>query len=135
MLEQPNCPNLYWALTNLPEPFITCKTALEGERLTLWEFIRDLDSTRPMKHGKIKKFVDRLVEFVDAADSPLQAGGGVRGYLAAQVRRTRRGWPQARERLVASGLSAELVGMFPAVQVILLEETRELRARLTRLPS
>ena len=38
MLEQPGCPNLYWALTNLPDPFISIRTGIEGERLTLWAF-------------------------------------------------------------------------------------------------
>src|SRR5262249_22604830 len=64
LLEQPNCPNLYWALTNLPAPFVTCKTALEGERLTLWAFTRELDATAPMGADKIKKFVDRLEKLI-----------------------------------------------------------------------
>ena len=45
MLEQPGCPNLYWALTNLPDPLVSIKTGLEGERLTIWGCTRDLDST------------------------------------------------------------------------------------------
>ena len=31
MLEQPGCPNLYWALTNLPNPFISLDKGNEGE--------------------------------------------------------------------------------------------------------
>ena len=32
MLNQPGCPNLYWALTNLPSPLISLRTGIEGER-------------------------------------------------------------------------------------------------------
>ena len=42
MLEQveewistPNSPNLYWPLTNLPQPFIELRKAYEGERLII----------------------------------------------------------------------------------------------------
>ena len=27
LLEQPDCPNFYWALTDLPDPFISLRTA------------------------------------------------------------------------------------------------------------
>ena len=33
MLQQPGCPNLYWALTNLPDPLIPLRTGMEGERV------------------------------------------------------------------------------------------------------
>jgi hypothetical protein len=35
MLEQPGCPNLYWALTNLPTPMVPLDRGLEGERLLI----------------------------------------------------------------------------------------------------
>ena len=61
LLQQPGCPNLYWALTNLPDPFLSCKTALEGERLTIWGFSREIDATAPIQRPTaIKKFIDRL---------------------------------------------------------------------------
>ena len=33
MLEQPGCPNLYWALTNLPNPLVSLDKGMEGERV------------------------------------------------------------------------------------------------------
>ena len=35
MLEQPGCPNLYWALTNLPSPLVPLDRGIEGERLLI----------------------------------------------------------------------------------------------------
>ena len=33
MLEQPGCPNLYWALTTLPSPLISLDKGMDGERV------------------------------------------------------------------------------------------------------
>ena len=60
MLEQPGCPNLYWALTNLPDPFISIKTGLDGERLSIWAFTRDLTLQAPMSAEQIKKVHRRV---------------------------------------------------------------------------
>jgi len=48
MLQQPGCPNLYWALTNLPSPFISLEKGLEGERMMILTELRDLDDKTPM---------------------------------------------------------------------------------------
>ena len=55
MIQQPECPNLYWALTNLPDPIVPLKRGLEGERLTLWAFTSALDSTRPMMPSRSRR--------------------------------------------------------------------------------
>jgi hypothetical protein len=127
LLEQPNCPNLYWALTNLPEPFITCKTALEGERLTLWEFTRELDSTAPMGADALKKFIDR-VDRILAEGPPNSTNSKVRAYLSAQTKDEKK-LAAAHARLVRTGLPEHILKTFPADQVILLDEARELQAR------
>jgi hypothetical protein len=131
MLELPDCPNLYWALTNLPEPFISIKTGLEGERLTIWGFTRELDSTAPMGSDEIKRFIERL-EKLFGANSPITANGGVRGYLAAHTKDEKK-LAAASKRLVESQLPDALLKTFPADQVILLDEVRELRARFDEI--
>src|SRR5207237_7116098 len=47
MLEQPGCPNLYWALTNLPTPLIPLDKGMEGERVLIAGEFRDLDASAP----------------------------------------------------------------------------------------
>src|SRR5207248_7742508 len=48
MLEQPGCPNLYWALTNLPSPLISLDKGLEGERVLILAELAGLSDTDPM---------------------------------------------------------------------------------------
>src|SRR5207247_1651118 len=49
LLQRPDAPNLYWALTSLPRPFIGLHEAMEQERsfvLQLVPALRDADKTR-----------------------------------------------------------------------------------------
>jgi hypothetical protein len=131
MLEQPGCPNLYWALTNLPDPLVSMKTGMEGERLTIWGFTRELYRTTPMSAEQIKKFID-LNDKLISASSPNTVNGGLKGYLAARTKDAQK-LAAARKRLVDSGLPEASVKTFPPDQVILLDEERELRARFDEL--
>jgi hypothetical protein len=131
LLEQPGCPNLYWALTNLPDPFISIKTGLEGERLTLWAFSRDLDSIAPMSAEEIKKFIDRI-EKLFGEEAAFKANGGIKGYLAARIKDPQK-MAAAQKRLVEFGIPEARVGVLPPEQIILLDEERELRVRYDEL--
>jgi hypothetical protein len=120
MLQQPGCPNLYWALTNLPSPLVSPEKALEGERMFLDAELRDLDAKNPMTPEQLKKlvaYIDRLLE-VGKEDKTTRAWLDERNkdekYLA-----------EARRRLVEYGLSAERLAKFPADQVLLLDEKRK----------
>ncbi len=127
MLNQPGCPNLYWALTNLPSPLISLRTGIEGERaLSLSEF-SDLDDAKPISAGQIRKFVERMEKLL-GDEEPIKSAKGVRGWLDAQVKDEAK-VAAARRRLVENGLPAERVGRFPAEQVVLLNEKREYEVR------
>ena len=126
MLEQPGCPNLYWALTNLPKPLIRIDKGMEGERVSvLWVF-RDLDEIAPMSEEHIKRVAANYKLLADAADSnpdkTLQAWLEARTKNAGEV-------SAARRRLVVNGLPEQRLLSFPASQVILLDQKRECEAR------
>src|SRR4029077_8029016 len=55
MLEQPGCPNLYWALTHLPNPLVPLEKGLEGERMLIQAEMHELDNNAPMSTDQIKK--------------------------------------------------------------------------------
>ena len=111
LLEQPDCPNLYWALTNLPDPLISLGPGMAGERMMVKSVFRDLDRAAPMSARQIKEFIeplDRLL-FEFAQKKP---PGGIRGYLAEQAKDQKK-MAAARKRLVDSGLSEAAVKTFP----------------------
>ena len=127
MLEQPGCPNLYWALTNLPIPLVSLDKGTEGER---WEFLaefRDLDDSAPMSADQIKRFIAHMDKLISGQPDQAQGAAGVAGR-ADQGRGDAS--IAARHRLVEYGLPEERLLRFPADQVILLDEKREYEVRL-----
>jgi hypothetical protein len=128
LIQQPGCPNLYWALTNLPSPLVPLEKGFQGERMFILAEFRDLDDTAPMTPEQIRKLVahiDRIRDF--------EPGGGrlkktTRAYLAERTR-DEKYLTAARRRLAEHGLPEERVAGFPADQVILLDELREYEVR------
>jgi hypothetical protein len=119
MLGQPGCPNLYWALTSLPTPFISLDTARQGERLMVLAEFHDLDDGTPMTADQIQRFITHVE----------QVRPGVRSWLDGRIKDDGI-VTAARHRLAESGLPRERLLRFPAEQVLLLDEKRELETRL-----
>lgn len=122
MLEQPGCPNLYWALTSLPRPLISLDQGLEGERMLIVAELRDLSDTAPMTAGQIKKVIDHIEEV--RRFEPDRQKLTTRQYVTLRARDPKY-LAAARARLVEYGIAEDLVAGFPADQVILLDEKRE----------
>jgi len=128
LLEQPNCPNLYWALTNLPNPLVSLDTGMQGERVGIiqWTF-RDLDDGTPMSPDRLNSFIADLDKLFKR-EFPLKLTEGLRAWLGARTKDERM-VVAARRRLVEVGLSEVQVRLFPAEQVMLLDMKRGLEVR------
>ncbi len=118
MLQQPGCPNLYWALTQLPSPLVPMEKAAEGERIFLDVELRELSDREPMSPEQSKKliaYIARILEFDPDSEEGIrqwiQKRKGDAKYMAA-----------ARKRLIEWGIPAERLARFPAEQVLLLDE-------------
>ena len=127
MLEQPGCPNLYWALTNLPTPLVPLDKALDGERVMAVAEFRALDDKAPMSAAQIKKFATRWDNALGVGQIP-ENGKGVQAWLAAR-NKDEATLSAARRRLIECGFPEERLRRFPADQVILLDEKRACEVR------
>jgi hypothetical protein len=126
MIGSPGCPNLYWALTYLPEPLIDLHKGLQGERTVFMHEFALLDEQAPMSQAQLDKAQDEIVQLYK--DIRLEAKLKPREWLAAQSKDEAR-VKAARKRLTEVGLAEERVKGFPAMQVVLLDEKREYEAR------
>src|SRR5262249_24766178 len=132
MLEQPGCPNLYWALTNLPNPLIPLDKGMEGERASLLTDFRDLDERAPMSVDQLQKFIAHWELWFGDGKLPRPGEGRVRTWLQARTKDAGMVGAALR-RLAESGLPEERLRRFPADQVILLDEKRALDVRFDDL--
>lgn len=138
MLAQPGCPNLYWALTNLPSPLITIDRGLEGERVSFDSELRGLSDTAPMSRAQLKKLIDHINELISINAKP--TANKIQQWLDEQLRDPAK-IVAARNRLVEVGLAEERLLHFPPEQILLLdqkrdcEECRDEAIKLMKLPT
>jgi hypothetical protein len=116
MLEQPGCPNLYWALTSLPTPFVSPDRGMAGEQMLLEVLMTGLDESSPMSEAQMKKLLITL------------NGSAVRAILDSRTK-DKEALKAARRRLVEHGLPEERVQQFLPKQVVLLDEKHAFEAR------
>jgi hypothetical protein len=125
MVQQRGCPNLYWALTFIPSPFVPFDKGRDGECAVVWTLFRGLESDAPMSALEIKKFIkpfDWLFNNGNTAEPNFRAYLDVRAKDEGKLN-------AARRRLVESGLPEERIRQFPADQVILLDEKQAFERR------
>ncbi len=120
LMQRPNGPNMYWALTTLPRPLIDPRPALEGEsRLfdNMFPNAKVLEK-RPVSADRANAILEEMMTAFATKDRPddfkVGLGGiGLAGHITLQA-------PAARKHLVALGWAAELVEKMPPAQVVAL---------------
>jgi hypothetical protein len=124
MLQQPGCPNLYWALTNLPSPLVPLDKGIEGERAVVLAEFRDLDDSTAMSADQLSRCIAHLDRLLAESGKSFH----LRDWLSERTKNAET-MRAARSRLVEYGISPERLTRFPAEQVLLLDEKREYEVR------
>jgi hypothetical protein len=129
MVQQPNCPNLYWALTDLPCPPVDLHKGFQGYRCLVAKELRPLRDDTPMTAAEVEELVSRLSGAMgfgreQAGETPrnLRAALNARAEDPERVR-------AARGHLIEAHYLKDLLAKLPPLQVILLDEKREYEAR------
>lgn len=117
-VERPDAPNLYWALTNLPQPLIDLRTGLQGERLfidNLFPGYREMrtDLTAAHPFGKAQATLQQYTRMLSLED----VVGPHTPLLMAL-----RAYPEGKRFLRQQGHAAEKIEALPALQVVFLYE-------------
>jgi hypothetical protein len=120
MLEQPGCPNLFWALTSLPSPLIDLHHGLQGERAIVDAELRLINARAAMSEAQLQAAVTRIEELFPLVQVQ-PPKGNVRAWLDARIKDEAH-MTTARKRLTESGLPPDRVKQFPPLQVVLLDE-------------
>jgi hypothetical protein len=125
MVGQPGCPNLYWAITDLPSPIIHQRLAVGGEKIFLTSHFRPyLTTARVLSDKEIEAFLAEMNELLKFDESENRAGKVFRdarirfGLIAADLKRIE----VVRKRLIAAGADAATVKAMPAIQIAIQDE-------------
>ena len=139
VLQQPNAPNLYWALTDLPRPLHDLRKAMAGEKALMETLLETMLGMRPEREtvatmlglrppaqegiprrlspDQLQTMVDDLYHLAALVREGSAADLGRFTNPVAAVRL----YPQARVNLIAAGMKAEAVDALPVLQVVALD--------------
>jgi len=122
VVQQPDAPNLYWALADLPRPFIDLHKPFQGERVMAYgsfpgvaEAAADLNA-KPWTPEQVLKGAD-LRLLLEEERLPLPEAAET-AALAFRVLARHEG---AKKRLIEQGRPKELVDAMPHLQVAMLD--------------
>jgi hypothetical protein len=119
---QPGAPNLYWALTDLPNPLIGWRTAMQGERMWLGSAFKDIPGRIPLTEEQRKKLLKVAQDLSNASRGFKEKQIDVEAWLVERGKKPAH-LEAARKRLIESGFPpGPNLDRLPAWQVILVDE-------------
>ncbi len=85
MVQQPKCPNLYWALTDLPAPLVDLRKGVHGEQTMVAAEFRAIRPDSAMTEKELEALVSRLSGVISfSREQTGQAPRSVRSALSNQ---------------------------------------------------
>jgi len=132
LIQMPDSPNLYWALTTLPDPMIDMHSSLEYEREVLFiEFpaLRNLED-KVLSPGQVSAIISTFME-------KIQALGGRTPDIPVE-KLLPLGWvmlhyADAKQFLARRGFSQQRIEAMPAAQAVLIYQKQEYQELLDGL--
>lgn len=128
MIQQPDCPNLYWSFTEMPAEAFDIRTGFQGERFFSESIFQPfLLAREPMAEKEVEKhlrFIDQLssVVWVDGKSETKDERKYTTACRAAAA--DAKQVDAARRFLRDSGFKADLVDRMPAVQAVVTADVR-----------
>jgi hypothetical protein len=130
LLRQPGAPNLYWALTDLPRPFIDLRKPLQGEKLWLFGTfpgLREVENPH-LTPEQVERLQTTATFLVRDRFGPRQSSSDALMRLAV-IGWVTKAYPGAKQALIAAGRKPDEVEAMPAIQVVLIEALRDFERR------
>lgn len=121
MAGQPGAPNLYWALTWLPRPFIELRRANEFEMDTIYLWKPELRRLgQPRSADAWRDLFDDLAQGLSDLDPGMDQDERRLILLGKAIQ----GYPRAKQELIAAGRLSEQIEAMPVAQVLVLHTVR-----------
>jgi hypothetical protein len=118
IMQQPNAPNLYWALTTLPSPFLDLRRPVKSELNIL---SRSFPQLRELEKGtltadQVEKVVEELSNCCGTLGPSASPWMGKLAVMGATIKY----YPDARQYFLDRGRTAAQLDAMPGLQVVML---------------
>jgi hypothetical protein len=127
-IQRPETPSLYWALMDLPTPFLSLRLATEGERLMLTTDIEPLKTATDVANAEVMRHIDRIHNLLlvqqrekNHAFDKNEPTDDYKSTLLRKMKNTA-DVNAARERIVQLGCDALLVKKWAPAHVLLVDD-------------
>ena len=130
LISQKSSPNLYWALAELPRPFIDLRTAVRfemGNALRIFPFLLNAESQEHSPDEWARLIAEGVSQFGQFSDGGPPSSASRTANQAAVTGLAIIIYPDAKQRLIASGMDAARVEQLPVGQVVAIDASREYR--------
>jgi hypothetical protein len=129
LIQAPNSPNLYWALTDLPSPLIDFRAGFEGDSVAFYAMIPGLRESegKPMTVEQAREQGENLIRLLsDGAVGPDtgSTSAAQRLGIAALVAKF---YPEAKRFVLSQGRSSAEVEAMPMIQVVMIHALYQFR--------
>ncbi len=123
-IQQPDAPNLYWALTMLQRPWVDMRRALEAEMNALVFTFPELRDVEKAQHSpdEWRQILVRFWQKIFSLAAPNQPGAATAPEAVTAL--CLRGFPGAKARLIGQGMPQDKVDAMPVAQVVLIDTMR-----------
>jgi hypothetical protein len=128
-VQQPGAPNLFWALTDLPTPFIDLRKGREGEKLFLTKEYDVLRKAAPVSDAELTALLKNLDTMIDDINIKEKGADAPSVWYAKQAKDAA-AVTAAADRLKTFGYApADLAKMSP-LQLVLMDDFAQYHAEL-----
>jgi hypothetical protein len=124
LIENPRSPNLYWALTSLPEPLIDYKQAVKVESESMYAEFPELATLdeRVLSDEEVVRIWQKLAGMMSVWMSVWETPSSPLAARMLQAVEALKQYPAAKQWLRDQGLSAEAIDAMPPLYVVLRHE-------------
>ncbi len=125
LIQSPEAPNLYWALTVLPKPLVDMRIGVQMETDILYAEIPELQKleTEVLSNEQVAALWNRTAEFISDMDSYPDKALRTAAMAAGALKM----YPEAKAHLIERGRDAQEVESLPPLYVVLLDQFRQYR--------
>jgi hypothetical protein len=127
-VQQPGAPNLFWALTDLPSPFLDLRKGVQGEKLILSKEFEVLRRRTPIEESELKTLLRKFDPLVSIAGDG--KGEATPSQWYAKQSEDKAVVAAAREQLLKLDYKAADLDKYSPMQIVLLGDFTQYEVNL-----